>query len=245
VPKVRLDKLIVDQGLAATITKAQALIIAGCVDAKGSRPLKPGTLVDPSEQVTIRNPMPYVSRGGLKLESAMVKFRLPCANKVCLDIGASTGGFTDYLLQHGAKKVYAVDVGRGLLDYGLSRDPRVVNLEGMNFRYFTRQNLKDGIEFVTIDVSFISLDKILPKASEILEKNGDIIAMVKPQFELSPKDLRKGVVKDENLRLAAIGKIKELSAGLGLKVLAGADSAVKGPSGNIEHFLWMRKTNAD
>ena len=243
--RVRLDQLVVDLGIAPDATKAQAMIIAGLVEVKSLSSPKPGDLLDPSEPVSVKKTNPYVSRGGMKLESAMKRFGVTCENKTCMDIGASTGGFTDYLLKHGAKKVYSVDVGRGLLDSTLLKDPRVENLEGVNFRYFSNQTLKEKIEFVTIDVSFISLEKILPKAVGLLGPGGCIVAMAKPQFEVHPRELKKGVVKDERARQAAIEKIKSFSIGLGLEILGQSDSEVKGPRGNIEHFLWMRKTNAD
>ena len=182
--KKRLDVLIFEKGLAETRTKAQALIMAGSVLADGEQVTKAGTLVDENIQIEIEKQNPYVSRGGLKLESVLELFKIDFTNKICMDIGASTGGFTDCMLQHGAKKVYAVDVGRGQLHYKLRQDTRVVNIESVNFRYFDKTLLKDKIEIITIDVSFISLDKILPLASEILDINGLIVAMIKPQFEL-------------------------------------------------------------
>jgi 23S rRNA (cytidine1920-2'-O)/16S rRNA (cytidine1409-2'-O)-methyltransferase len=240
-PKVRLDQHIVNLGLACNISKAQALIIARSVEISSSSPLKPGTLVETSEKITIKKSNPYVSRGGLKLESAMASFGVQCKDKICMDIGASTGGFTDYMLQHGAKLVYAVDVGQGLLDYGLAGNPKVKKMENINFRYFSNINLKEKIEFVTIDVSFISLEKILPKTVEILEPGGMIVAMVKPQFEAAPKDVFRGVVKNEGARLSAIEKIRKFSKNIGLEVLGEADSGIKGPRGNLEHFIWMKK----
>lgn len=238
--KVRLDKLLVDLRLADNDNKARALILAGSIEVDNLPNPKAGSLVDPSSKVKIKESNPYVSRGGLKIESAMKNFNLSPEGRICLDIGASTGGFTDFLLKHGAKKVYALDVGKGLLDSGLLRDPRVVSLEGVNFRYFSSQNLKEKMEFVTIDVSFISLEKILPNAVKTLVFGGEIVAMVKPQFESQPKDLRKGIVKDETARQAAIDRIKAFSTGLGLEVKGAADSGLKGPGGNIEHFLWLK-----
>ena len=238
--KVRLDQHLVNIGYAPDVTKAQAIILAGNVEIAGvSRP-KPGDLLKPTEIITIKKNNPYVSRGGLKLESAMDIFGISCSGLICMDIGASTGGFTDYLLQHGATKVYAVDVGRGLLDRKLINRPNVVNLEGVNFRHFLTQNLKEKIEFVTIDISFISLDKILPKLQGILADSGQIVAMVKPQFEVAPKDLRKGIVKDEETRQKDISEIKDFAIKLGFDVISEVDSGIKGTKGNIEHFLWMR-----
>ena len=238
--KVRLDQHLVDLGHAPDVTRAQAMIIAGSVEMAGVSSPKPGDLVKPAEIITIKKTNPYVSRGGLKLESAMKIFDISCLFKVCMDIGASTGGFTDYMLQHGAKRVYAVDVGRGLLDQKLVNNPNVVNMEGVNFRYFAAQSLKEKIEFVTIDVSFISLDKILPKLQEILAENGRIVAMVKPQFEASPKDLRKGIVKDEQTRLSIITQVRYFAVNNGFEIISEADSEIKGPKGNIEHFLLLK-----
>ncbi len=243
--KVRLDELIVELKLAPTKAIAQALIIAGGIETKTPINLKPGTLVDAGERVSLKRTNPYVSRGGLKLEAAMKVFGPLCKDKVCMDIGASTGGFTDYMLKHGAAKVYAVDVGKSLLDFKLTKDSRVVNIENVNFRYFSDQTLKEKIEFVTIDVSFISLDKVLPNAVDVLKPGGHIVSMVKPQFEVEPRELRKGVVFNAKSRLAAIERIKALSLNLGLEISGEADSEVKGPAGNVEYFLLMRKPNAD
>lgn len=239
--KIRLDKFMVEKGLAETRTRAQALIEDGKVDVPGVPVVKPGTLVDRGTSVTITEEIPYVSRGGLKLAAALDAFPINLQNKVCMDIGASTGGFTDCMLQRGASRVYALDVGHGQLHYKLRKDPRVINTEGVNFRYFSCENLKEPIEFATIDVSFISLEKILPVASSCLVPGGEMLAMVKPQFEASPKEVKKGVVRDETLRQKTITKIKDFSAGLALELLGELDSPVKGPQGNIEHFLWLKK----
>lgn len=235
--KKRLDVLIFEKGLAETRTKAQALIMAGTVLADGQQITKAGTLIDENILIEIEKQNPYVSRGGLKLESVLELFKMDFTNKICMDIGASTGGFTDCMLQHGAKKVYAIDVGNGQLHYKLRQDQRVVNIENVNFRYFDKKSLKDNIDIITIDVSFISLDKILPLASELMDKNGLIVAMIKPQFELSPKEVKKGVVRDDNLRFKAINKIKDCAKNLKLKIEKEADSALKGPKGNLEHFV--------
>ncbi|MDD5021659.1 MAG: TlyA family RNA methyltransferase [Endomicrobiaceae bacterium] len=235
--KKRLDILIFEKGLAETRTKAQALLMAGSVLVDGQQITKAGTLVDENSLIEIEKLNPYVSRGGLKLESVLRLFDIDFTDKVCMDIGASTGGFTDCMLQHGAKKVYSVDVGTAQLHYKLRQDTRVINIENVNFRYFDKTLLKDSIEVITIDVSFISLDKILPLATDILNINGFMIAMIKPQFELSPKEVKKGVVKDDNLRFKAINKIKDCAKNLKLKIEKEADSALKGPKGNLEHFV--------
>lgn len=235
--KKRLDVLIFEKGLAETRTKAQALIMAGSVLSDGQQITKAGTLVDENSPIEIEKQNPYVSRGGLKLESVLELFKIDFTNKICMDIGASTGGFTDCMLQHGAKKVYSIDVGNGQLHYKLRQDTRVINIENVNFRYFDKTSLKDNIDIITMDVSFISLDKILPLASEIIRINGLIVAMIKPQFELNPKEVKKGVVRDDNLRFKAINKIKDCAKNLKLKVEKEADSALKGPKGNLEHFV--------
>ena len=208
--KKRLDVLIFEKGLAESRSKAQALVMEGTVLVNGKKITKAGTPVSEEDIIEIEKQNPYVSRGGLKLESVLNLFSIDFTDKVCIDIGASTGGFTDCMLQHGAKKVYAVDVGTAQLHYKLRNDKRVVNIENVNFRYFDKSLLKDEIDIITIDVSFISLDKILPLASEIISKEGFIVAMIKPQFELEPSEINKGVVRDENLRQKAINKIKDV-----------------------------------
>ena len=232
----------VSKGLAETRSKAQALIMSGQVELEGKTQLKAGTSVTPEAIITIKKTNPYVSRGGLKLESALNALAIDVTGKICMDIGASTGGFSDCLLQRGAVKIYAVDVGHNQLHEKLKKDKRVINIEGVNFRYFPREILKDSVEFVTIDVSFISLEKILPLAAEVTAQNAEILAMVKPQFEASQQELKKGVIKDETIRLRTIDKIKSFAAGIGLKVKGGADSALRGPEGNLEHFLWLVKS---
>lgn len=235
--KKRLDVIIFEKGLAESRSKAQALVMAGEVLVNGEKITKAGTQVSEEDLIEIEKQNPYVSRGGLKLESVLKDFELDFTDKICMDIGASTGGFTDCMLQHGAKKVYAVDVGTAQLHYKLRNDPRVVNIENVNFRYFDKALLKDDIDMITIDVSFISLDKILPLASEIILPTGNIVAMIKPQFELGPDEVKKGVVKDEKLRQKAIDKIKNVVADLNMTILKEKDSGLKGPKGNLEHFI--------
>lgn len=239
--KKRLDVLIFEKGLCETRSKAQALIMEGIVLVNGKKVTKAGTQVSDEDIIEIEKQNPYVSRGGLKLESVLKLFDIDFTDKICIDIGASTGGFTDCMLQHGAKKVYAVDVGTAQLHYKLRNDKRVVNIENVNFRYFDKTLLKDEIDIITIDVSFISLDKILPLASEIISQSGFIVAMIKPQFELEPNEIKKGVVRDETLRQKAINKIKDFSKGLNLEVLKEQDSGIKGPKGNLEHFIMLKK----
>ncbi len=235
--KKRLDVVIFEKNLAESRSKAQALVMAGEVLVNGKKITKAGFQVSDDDLIEIEQQNPYVSRGGLKLESVLKLFEINFTDKVCMDIGASTGGFTDCMLQHGAKKVYAVDVGTAQLHYKLRNDPRVVNIENVNFRYFDKALLKDDIDIITIDVSFISLDKILPLASEIVSPLGNIIAMIKPQFELETGEVKKGVVKDEKLRQKAIDKIKNVVESLNMMVIKEQDSGLKGPKGNLEHFV--------
>lgn len=239
--KKRLDIMLFEKGLSETRTKAQAFIIGGSVFVNGEVAYKPGMMTGEEDIVEIRNVNPYVSRGGLKLESALEALNIDIAGHICLDIGASTGGFTDCMLQKGAVKVYAVDVGSGQLHYRLRQDLRVINIENANFRYFDTALLKDEIAFAAIDVSFISLDKILPMALKAVKDGGSVLAMIKPQFELEPSEIKKGVVRDEKLRQKAIEKIKSFAEGIGFKIVSEADSGLKGPKGNLEHFVLLKK----
>ncbi|MDR2395047.1 MAG: TlyA family RNA methyltransferase [Endomicrobium sp.] len=237
----RLDVTIFEKGLAQTRTKAQSFIMAGNVFVDGEVKYKSGILIDENALIEIKNINPYVSRGGLKLESALNALSVSVKGYICLDIGASTGGFTDCMLQKGAIKVYAVDVGFGQLHYTLRNDSRVINIENVNFRYFDTSILKDKIDFTTIDVSFISLDKILPITYNVVKEDGFVLAMIKPQFELDCKEIKKGVVRDESLRQKAIGKIKKVALDLGFKIISEVDSGLKGPKGNLEHFVLLQK----
>ncbi|OEG69852.1 hypothetical protein ATZ36_00275 [Candidatus Endomicrobiellum trichonymphae] len=239
--KKRLDVLLFEKGFAETRTKAQAFIIGGNIFINNQIQYRPGTLVGKEDSVEVRNANPYVSRGGLKLESALETLAIDIEGYICLDIGASTGGFTDCMLQKGAIKVYAVDVGAGQLHYKLRQDKRVINIENVNFRYFDDSFLKENIDFATIDVSFISLDKILPVAYRSVSENGFVLAMVKPQFELESSGIKKGVVRDEKLRLKAVNKIKKSASDIGFKIISEADSCLKGPKGNLEHFVFLSK----
>jgi 23S rRNA (cytidine1920-2'-O)/16S rRNA (cytidine1409-2'-O)-methyltransferase len=239
--KQRLDNLLFEKGFVQTRTKAKAFVMSGSVLVNNQVQCKPGTLVSREDLVEVKNMNPYVSRGGLKLDSVLDALVIDVKGFICLDIGASTGGFTDCMLQKGAIKVYAVDVGTGQLHYKLRNDKRVVNIENINFRYFDGSLLKDSIDFATIDVSFISLDKILPVAYKNITYNGFVLAMIKPQFELDPSEIKKGVVRDEKLRQKAINKIKKVALDLGFKIISENDSGLKGPKGNLEHFLFLRK----
>ena len=239
--KKRLDVLIFEKGLAETRTKAQAFVIGGGVLVNGEVEYKSGRMLGEEDIIELKDVNPYVSRGGLKLESAIKALNVDVTGFICLDIGASTGGFTDCMLQKGAVKVYAVDVGTGQLHYKLRQDKRVINIENVNFRYFDDSLIKDDIDFATIDVSFISLDKILPSAYKAVKNGGCVLAMIKPQFELEPSEIRKGVVRDEKLRQKAIDKIKNCALDLGFKIISEADSGLKGPKGNLEHFVLLKK----
>ena len=239
--KKRLDVLLLKERFAETRAKAQAFIMSGNIFVNNQVQYKPGTLVGEEDLGEVKNTNPYVSRGGLKLESALKTLAIDVEGYICLDIGASTGGFTDCLLQKGAAKVYAVDVGTGQLHYKLRQDKRVINIENVNFRYFDVFFLKDNIALATIDVSFISLDKILPVAYKSVSKNGFVLAMIKPQFELEPSEVKKGIVRDKKLRQKAINKIKKVASGLGFKIISETDSALKGPKGNLEHFVLLSK----
>ena len=240
--KERIDKLLVQKGLAPTREKAQALIMAGQVFVDGRRVEKAGEKVSPDARIEVKGGMKYVSRGGYKLEKALKTFGIRPEGWVCLDVGASTGGFTDCLLQYGAKKVYAVDVGTGQLDQKLRQDPRVVSYEKTDARKLTEEHIPEKVDLITVDVSFIPLEKVLPSVIPFLKEDGLIIALVKPQFELSPKDVKKGVVKDPSKRREAIEKVAHFAAkNLNLSLLGVTKSAPKGPKGNEEFLLLLKK----
>ncbi len=241
--KSRLDKLIYDRQLADSREKAKALIMAGKVFVNKVKIDKPGTLVDESYPITITGEKcPYVSRGGFKLEKALHSFSISLKDKVVADIGASTGGFTDCALQHGAKKVYAVDVGYGQLDWVLRNHPQVVSMERTNARYLKNDDFEDAIEFVTIDVAFISLTKILPAVTSFLkENNGEVVALIKPQFEAGREKIgKKGVVKDKEVHKEVIRNIIDFSLSKQFVIKGLTFSPIKGPEGNIEYLLWLK-----
>jgi len=238
--KIRLDVLIFQKGLVPSRTKSTALIMEGKVTVDGRIVTKAGTTVSPESEIVIKEPAEFVSRGGTKLKKALEELSVQVKDKVCLDIGASTGGFTDCLLKNGTKKVYCIDVGYNILDSKLCSDPRVVNFEKTNIRHFDKSLLKDEIDLAVVDVSFISLEKVLPKVKELVKKGGEILAMVKPQFEAPRGSTKKGVVTDEKIRLETIEKIKNFSKTLGFTLLGEASSPIKGPKGNLEHFLYFR-----
>lgn len=241
--KERLDVLLVKQNLAPSREKAKAMIMAGSVLVDGQREDKAGSMFPDTVKLTIKgHTLPYVSRGGLKLEKAMTHFDLSLYGKVCMDVGASTGGFTDCMLQNGAVKVYSVDVGHGQLDWKLRNDPRVVCMERTNIRYVTPEDLEEKAEFVSIDVSFISLTKVLPPVRELMEDGAEMVCLIKPQFEAGREKVgKKGVVRDPAVHREVIGKVVDFARSLSFGVLHLEFSPIKGPEGNIEYLLHLRK----
>lgn len=241
--KKRLDVLLVESGFFDSRARAQAAILAGSVLVNGRKVADAGRKVDESAEIkVIGDTNPYVSRGGLKLEGALKDFKLEVKDMVALDVGISTGGFADCLLQHGAKKIYGIDVGYGQLAWKLRCDERVKIFERSNIRYFDASKIPEPIDIATIDVSFISLTLVIPRVVEMLKSGGYILALVKPQFELSKKEVKRGgVVKDRELRLKAVSKIEEFARSVGLEVLGVAASKVLGPKGNQEYFILLRK----
>jgi 23S rRNA (cytidine1920-2'-O)/16S rRNA (cytidine1409-2'-O)-methyltransferase len=240
--KIRLDQLLVEKNLVPTRTKAQALILAGVVRVNDEVVSKAGTAISPEADIQIDEPIKYVSRGGIKLEGALNHLQLSVQDMVVLDVGASTGGFTDCLLQAGAKHVFAIDVGKGQLDVSLRNNPAVTFKESFHVREFSKQTFDRTFELAVVDVSFISLTKVLPYILNCIESGGKILALIKPQFETQAKFLDKGVLKDEPLRLSIIQDIsKHASKVLGLKNIQTIDSQIKGPKGNQETFLFAQK----
>jgi len=239
--KIRIDELIFLRGLSESRTKAQALILAGRVICNGKEVLKPGEKVLSNAIIEIKESLPYVSRGGLKLETAIKHFEISLEGKIAMDVGASTGGFTDCLLKHGAQKVYAIDVGYGILDVTLRNDKRVVNIEKTNIKFLDRDKVPDEIDIAVIDVSFISLTKVLPKVLEFLKKDAEIVALIKPQFELTPKEVGKGgIVKDEELKKKAVEKIKDFASSLNLNIEGVVPSQITGKKGNQEFLIYLK-----
>jgi 23S rRNA (cytidine1920-2'-O)/16S rRNA (cytidine1409-2'-O)-methyltransferase len=234
----RIDKVLVARGLVESRERAQALLMAGRVFVARQRVDKPGTTIPHDAQIEVQgDACPYVSRGGLKLAGVLQPLRLDPTGCVCLDVGASTGGFTDVLLQHGAARVWAIDVGRGQLHEKMRNDPRVIAHEGVNARLGLRALVTDLITFCVIDVSFIGLAKVLPAVVEVLAPGAVVAAMVKPQFELGPREVRGGVVRDDAARMRAVDDVARAAAALGLRDDGRAESPVHGPSGNREVFL--------
>lgn len=242
--KERLDVLLVKKGLAESREKAKALIMSGDVFVNGQREDKAGTAFEEEKALLeVRgNTLPYVSRGGLKLEKALQQFPLTVEGKVCMDIGASTGGFTDCMLQNGARKVYSVDVGHGQLAWKLRTDERVICMERTNFRYMQREDIDEEPEFASVDVSFISLTKILLPAWKLLKNGGQMVCLIKPQFEAGREKVgKKGVVREPEVHIQVIEKIIEFAASNGFLVLMLDYSPIKGPEGNIEYLVFLQK----
>lgn len=241
--KKRLDTAIFEMGLCESRSKASALIMSGSVYVNGNKETKSGYAVKPDDKIVLKSKqMPYVSRGGYKLEKAMQTFPITLADCICMDIGASTGGFTDCMLQNGAKKVYSIDVGYGQLAWKLRTDERVVNLERTNFRYLTNETVTDKIDFASIDVSFISLKLILGVLYEFLTDGGGCVALIKPQFEAGREKVgKKGVVRELSTHIEVIESIIDFTLSLGFSVLGLTFSPIKGPEGNIEYLMYISK----
>ena len=241
----RLDQAVFNRGFAESREKAKAFIMAGVVFVNNQKADKPGMTIKPEDELEVRaNPLKYVSRGGLKLEKAMEVFNLRLDEMICADIGASTGGFTDCMLQNGAKKVYAIDVGYGQLAWKLRTDSRVVNLERTNFRYVTNKEIPDVLDFASVDVSFISLSIIIPALVPLLKEDGSAVCLIKPQFEAGKDKVgKKGVVRDPAVHKEVIEKIVDVMKSNGLSVIGLDFSPVKGPEGNIEYLIYVQKRN--
>ncbi|MBI4375177.1 MAG: TlyA family RNA methyltransferase [Elusimicrobia bacterium] len=236
----RLDLLLVERGLFQTRAKAQAAVMAGQVLVDGRIAQKPGSPVSSDSALELVKPSPYVSRGGLKLEAALDHYQIDPKDRVCLDLGSSTGGFTDCLLQRGARRVYAVDVGRRQLDDRLRQNPRVLSFEETHARRLPELGLDPPPDLAVIDVSFISLTQVLAPVVQTLKRPFDIVALIKPQFEVGPKLAPKGVVRSAENRQIAVEKVRLALAGLGLQEQGLFESPVKGPKGNVEFFIWLR-----
>ena len=243
--KLRLDVAVYERGFAETREKAKAMIMAGSVYLNGQKALKGGVNIKETDVIEVRGAVnPFVSRGGLKLDKAMKSFGLDLTDCICMDIGASTGGFTDCMLTNGAKKVFAIDVGYGQLAWKLRCDERVVNLERTNFRYVTREQVPDEIDFASVDVSFISLKLILPVMHTLLKDGGRSVCLIKPQFEAGKENIgKKGVVRDKSVHADVVRNITDFAAENGFKVLGVNFSPIKGPEGNIEYLMHIEKTD--
>lgn len=241
--KERLDVLLVERGFFPSREKAKAVIMAGDVFVNGEREDKAGSKFDVHVEIEVKGKkLKYVSRGGLKLEKAIEEFSLSLENLICMDIGSSTGGFTDCMLQNGAKKVYAIDVGTNQLAWKLREDPRVISMEKTNFRYVTRDMIAEEIDFASVDVSFISLEKILPVSLPLLKDGARMVCLIKPQFEAGRERVgKKGVVRDLSVHEEVIEKVMNCAFGLGYALKGLTFSPVKGPEGNIEYLLFLEK----
>lgn len=241
--KERLDVLLVKRNLAGSREKAKAIIMSGNVFVEGQREDKAGTSFPEGVEIEVRgHVLPYVSRGGLKLEKAIANFDVNVKDKVCTDVGSSTGGFTDCMLQNGARKVYAIDVGRGQLDWKLRQDERVICMEKTNIRYVTPEDIGEPVDFSSIDVSFISLTKVLLPIRNYLVDHGEIVALIKPQFEAGREKVgKKGVVRERSTHHEVIEKVAQYAQSIGFEILNIEFSPIKGPEGNIEYLLHLQK----
>ncbi|MCI5612350.1 MAG: TlyA family RNA methyltransferase [Roseburia sp.] len=246
--KERLDVLLVRRGLAESREKAKVVIMAGCVYVNDQKEDKAGAMFDETKisNLEVRgNTLPYVSRGGLKLAKAMKQFDISLEGKVCMDIGASTGGFTDCMLQNGAVKVYSVDVGHGQLAWKLRNDERVVCMEKTNFRYMVREDIQDDLDFASVDVSFISLTKILGPAYNLLKTDAQMVCLIKPQFEAGKEKVgKKGVVREPSVHREVIEMVMDYAVSIGFEILHLDFSPIRGPEGNIEYLLHIYKASA-
>ncbi|MBR5229715.1 MAG: TlyA family RNA methyltransferase [Firmicutes bacterium] len=245
--KERLDVLLVKKGFYQSRERAKASIMAGIVYVDGQKSDKAGNMVDEEAEIIVKeNICPYVSRGGLKLEKSMKIWPINLENALCMDIGASTGGFTDCMLQSGARKVYAVDVGYGQLDYKLRIDERVINMEKCNIRYLDFDTVDTPIDFISIDVSFISLKLVFPVASKLLGKNGSLVCLVKPQFEAGREQVgKKGIVRDKKVHKEVIENVVKYAVDNGLNPVGLTYSPVTGAKGNIEYLLYLSKASRE
>ncbi|MGN0523275.1 MAG: TlyA family RNA methyltransferase [Eubacterium sp.] len=242
--KIRLDVAVYEAGYAPSREKAKAIIMAGQVYVNNQKVDKAGAEIKPDDTLEVRGAaLKYVSRGGLKLEKAMEEFPITLNNKICMDVGASTGGFTDCMLQNGAIRVYSIDVGYGQLAWKLRTDERVINLERTNFRYVTNEQVPEKIDFASVDVSFISLYHILPVLNTLLADNGEAVCLIKPQFEAGKDKVgKKGVVRDLAVHLEVVEKIIRLAVENGFSVMGLQFSPIKGPEGNIEYLIYLQKS---
>ena len=244
--KQRLDQLVFELGYTDSRERARTTVMSGLVFVNGQRVDKPGTAVAPDAKIEVRGEaLPFVSRGGFKLDKALKVFPVDPAGKICLDCGASTGGFTDVLLQHGAKKVYAVDVGYGQLAWKLRTDERVVNLERTNLRYVTNEQIPEPIALAVMDVSFISIRLVIPAVKRLLEPDADLICLIKPQFEAGREEVgKKGVVRDSEVHVRVVEGILDFARSEGLSVQGLDFSPIRGPEGNIEYLCYLKNSDA-
>ncbi|MGM9595498.1 MAG: TlyA family RNA methyltransferase [Oscillospiraceae bacterium] len=241
--KIRLDQLVFDLGLAESRERAKTTVMSGLVFVNGQRADKPGMQVSPDVNVEVKGTaLPYVSRGGLKLEKALKVFPIDVTGKVCIDCGASTGGFTDVLLKNGAAKVYSVDVGYGQLAWSLRNDERVVNMERTNIRYISSEQIPEPLDICVMDLSFISVKLVLPAVCALLKDDAQLVCLIKPQFEAGREEVgKKGVVRDKAVHLSVIESVLSFAPTVGMTVMGLDFSPIKGPEGNREYLCYMKK----